>query len=179
MFFDSWTGLLRVVVVGMLAYAMLVLMLRISGKRTLSKLSAFDLIVTIALGSTLATVLLTKDVALAEGAVAFALLIGMQFVVAWLSVRSARVRRLVKSEPRLLLLRGQILEGALREERVTEAELQAALRAQGKASLEQMEAVVLESDGSISVIGSGYSQPPSALRPLTGFGPRMKAEGEG
>lgn len=67
MFFDGWTGLLRVLVVGTLAYAALVLLLRVSGKRTLSKMNAFDLVVTVALGSTLATVLLSRDVALAEG----------------------------------------------------------------------------------------------------------------
>jgi uncharacterized membrane protein YcaP (DUF421 family) len=70
MFFDSWTGLGRVLVVGTLAYFALVLTLRVSGKRTLSKLNAFDLVVTVALGSTLATVLLSKDVALAEGLLA-------------------------------------------------------------------------------------------------------------
>lgn len=62
MFFDSWDGLLRVVVVGTLAYLSLVVWLRLSGKRTVAKWSAFDRIVTVALGSTLATVLLTKDV---------------------------------------------------------------------------------------------------------------------
>jgi uncharacterized membrane protein YcaP (DUF421 family) len=74
MFFDSWFGLLRVVVVGTLAYVALVVLLRASGKRTLAKLNAFDLIVTVALGSTLATVLLSKSVALLEGLVAFILL---------------------------------------------------------------------------------------------------------
>ncbi|MBY8851878.1 hypothetical protein K7G98_27780 [Saccharothrix sp. MB29] len=70
MFFDSWDGLLRVVVVGVCAYAALVVLLRLSGKRTLAKMNAFDLVATVALGSTLATVLLTSDVALAEGALA-------------------------------------------------------------------------------------------------------------
>lgn len=67
MFFDSWDGLLWVVVVGVLAYAVLILLLRVSGKCTLSKMHAFDLVVTVALGSTLATVLLSESVALAEG----------------------------------------------------------------------------------------------------------------
>lgn len=87
MFFDSWQGLGRVVVVGILAYAALVFFLRVSGKRTLTKMNAFDLVVTVALGSTLATVLLSKDVALAEGLIAFAVLIALQFAVTWLSVR--------------------------------------------------------------------------------------------
>ena len=72
MLFESWAGLGRVLIVGTLAYAALVLLLRISGKRTLTKLNAFDLIVTVALGSTLATVLLSSSVALAEGVVALA-----------------------------------------------------------------------------------------------------------
>ena len=72
MFFHSWFDLLRVAVVGTLAYSALIVWLRISGKRSLSKWNAFDFIVTIALGSTLATAFLSKDVALAEGVFAFA-----------------------------------------------------------------------------------------------------------
>lgn len=67
MFFEDWFGLLRVLIVGCCAYAALVATLRISGKRTLSKMNAFDLVVTVALGSTLSTVLLTKEVPLTEG----------------------------------------------------------------------------------------------------------------
>ncbi len=152
MFFESWSGLLRVVVVGVLAYAALVLLLRVSGKRTLAKLNAFDLIVTVALGSTLATVLLSKSVALVEGLAAFALLAGLQYMVAWLSVRSSRFSDLVKSEPTLLLHHGRFLDGALRAQRVTRAEILAALRSSGAAETTQVVAVVLETDGSLSVI---------------------------
>ena len=81
MFFAGWTGPLRVLVVGTLAYAALVLLLRVSGKRTLSKMNAFDLVVTVALGSTFATVLLSKGVALVEGVLAFALLIFLQLAM--------------------------------------------------------------------------------------------------
>jgi uncharacterized membrane protein YcaP (DUF421 family) len=154
MLFDSWFGLLRVLVVGTLAYAALVLLLRVSGKRTLAKLNAFDLIVTVALGSTLATVLLSKSVALVEGLAAFALLTGLQYLVAWLSVRSPRFSDLVKSEPTLVLHNGRFLEGAMRAQRVTRAEVLAALRGSGAAEPAQVAAVVLETDGSLSVIQS-------------------------
>ncbi len=170
MFFDNWFGLLRVLIVGTLAYAGLVVMLRVSGKRTLSKLNAFDLIVTISLGSTLATVLLSKDVALAEGLVALALLIALQWIVAWLSVRSRRCREWVKSEPRLLLLRGECLGQAMRAERITEAEVLAAVRSQGITSLQKVESVVLETDGSMTVMpASGGDGPPTALSGVRGF----------
>ena len=161
MFYDGWRGLLRTLAVGVPAYAALVLFLRVSGKRTLAKMNAFDLVVTVALGSTLATILLSKDVALAEGVLALALLIGLQYAVAWLSVRSRAWRRLVKSEPRLLLYRGQLLDAALRAERVTPDEVRAAARSEGQADLDQVEAVVLETDGKFSVIaGGGETVPP-------------------
>ena len=114
MFFDDWTGLGRVLIVGTLAYAALVLFLRISGKRTLTKLNAFDFIVTVALGSTLATVLLSESVALAEGALAMALLIALQFAITWLSVRAPWFRALVKSEPTLIFRDGRFLETTTR-----------------------------------------------------------------
>ena len=152
MWFDSWFGLGRVAVVGVCAYAALVLFLRVSGKRTLAKMNAFDLVVTVALGSTLATVLLWKDVALAEGVLAFAVLIALQFGIAWLSVRSAMIRRLVKAEPALLLHQGQWLRAAMAAERVTEEEIRAAVRAQGIGTLEEVAAVVLETDGSFTVL---------------------------
>ncbi|MGQ9367134.1 DUF421 domain-containing protein [Azospirillum sp. A39] len=152
MFFDTWTGLLRVVAVGIPAYAALVLLLRVSGKRTLSKMNAFDFVVTVALGSTLATVLLSKGVALAEGVVAFALLILLQYAITWLSVRSALVQRVVKAEPTLLLHDGRLLDGALKAARVTREEVSAAVRASGSGSIERVGAVVMETDGSFTVL---------------------------
>lgn len=152
MFFDSWFSLLRVIVVGTLAYASLVVLLRISGKRTLAKLNAFDLVVTVALGSTLATVLLTKSVALVDGLAAFALLAGLQYAVAFLSVRWPRFDALVKSEPTLLLHRGRFLDRAMRAQRVTREEVVSALRSAGVARPEDAAAVVIETDGTLSVV---------------------------
>ena len=129
MFFDSWSVLGRTLVVGVLAYLALILLLRVSGKRTLSKMNAFDFVITVALGSTLATVLLSTSVALARGMLAFAILIFLQLAITWLSVRSPAVRRLVKAEPTLLVHKGQLLRGAMRSERVTEDEVLAALAA--------------------------------------------------
>jgi uncharacterized membrane protein YcaP (DUF421 family) len=169
MFFDTWFELGRVVVVGTCTYAALVALLRVSGKRTLSKMNAFDFVVTVALGSTLATVLLSKDVALAEGMLAFGILILLQFVVAWLSVRSATIRRLVKSEPALLLHQGQLLRGAMAAERVTEEEIRAAVRAQGIGILQDVAAVVLETDGSITVLRQAGQGSTSTLVGVTNW----------
>lgn len=160
-FFDNWQALFRTGVIGVMAYASLIFFLRISGRRTLSKMNAFDLVVTVSLGSTLATILLNKDVTLAQGALAFALLIGMQFAVTWSSVRASWVRKIVTGEPALLMYQGELLSSALRITRVTEDEIMAAVRSEGVETLDEIEAVVLETDGSFSVVktkgGTGKS----------------------
>lgn len=157
MFFDDFAGIWRTVIVGLFAYAGLVAVLRISGKRTLSKMNAFDLVVTVALGSTLATVVLSKDVALAEGITAFLLLAGAQFAVTWTSLRSRRVREWVKAEPRALLRDGDMLGDALRDERVTQDEVEAAIRGAGYPGPDSIALVMLETDGSMSVVPKSRS----------------------
>lgn len=152
MIFDSWAELLRVMTLGAAAYLALVTTLRISGKRTLAKMNAFDLVVTVALGSTLATILLSKDVALAEGVVGFLVLVGLQYLIAAMSVRFSWVENLAKSEPKALLHNGVPDEAALRHERVTQEELLSAVRAAGFGGLDLVAAVVLETDGSFSVV---------------------------
>lgn len=142
MFFQDWEGIVRTVLVGLLAYVTLVLFLRISGKRTLAKLNAFDLVVTVALGSTLSAIVLQESVALAEGATALALLIFAQYLVASFSVRS---------EPALLARNGAFCDQAMKRERVTQDEAISAIRSQGGHSVAQVESLVLESDGTISV----------------------------
>ncbi|MGK5447638.1 DUF421 domain-containing protein [Streptomyces radiopugnans] len=162
MFFDTEYDLLRVAVMAACSYAALIAAVRLSGKRTLAKMNAFDLVVTVALGSTLATILLNATVSLAEGALALALLVALQFVSAWTAVRSHRFRRLVKTEPTLLLSDGRMLDEAMARQRVTESEVLQAIRSQGIGSVEEVAAVVLETDGKFSVItrsqaGSGSS----------------------
>lgn len=163
MFFDSWYGIVRVLVVGVLAYAALVIVLRLSGKRTLAKLNAFDLVVTIALGSTLATIALSADVALVEGVAAFAVLATLQLLVARASTRWLGARRLVKAEPEVILKDGALVDGALRSERLTAGEVRQAVRSSGTGALEQIAVVVLESDGTLSVIRSSSFGSGSAL----------------
>ncbi|MFZ5783737.1 MAG: DUF421 domain-containing protein [Pseudomonadota bacterium] len=151
MFFQNWAGVGRTVVVGALAYCALVLFLRISGKRTLAKLNAFDLVVTVALGSTLSAVLLQESIALAEGATALGLLIALQFVVTYLSVRSRSFAKMVRSEPALLARAGSFCDAAMTRERVTQDEALSAVRSAGGHRIDDVETLILESDGTISV----------------------------
>ena len=162
MLFQDWSGLARTAIVGVLAYPALLVMLRLSGKRTLAKLNAFDLIVTVALGSTLASILLSESVALAEGLLALAVLIGLQWIVAWSSVRSATVARMVRSDATLLVREGALCHGAMRRERITETEVLTVIRQSAASALENTSAVIMETDGSFSVIARAQDGAPGA-----------------
>lgn len=163
LFFDGVSGLVRVLVVGSLAYIWLIAVLRWSGKRTLAQLNAFDFIVTVALGSTLATVALSNSVAWSEGALALALLAALQFVLAWSSVRVPWVRSAVTSAPTVLLRDGQADLAALGRQRITRESLQQAVRSSGIGGLELVAAVVLECNGTISVIPASQLGSGSAI----------------
>ncbi len=167
MFFDNWSGIIRILIVGVLAYIAPIIFLRVSGKRTLSKWNAFDFVVTIALGSTLASVVVSKDVVLIEGVTAFALLIGLQFVITRLSVRFDFVKKIVKAEPTLLFDKGEFLHAVMRRQRVTELEIRAAIRSKGLAAIESVEAVVLETDGTFSVVKKSANDSRTALKDVS------------
>lgn len=165
MWFDSWGDLLRVALVGTAAYAALVTLLRLTGKRALAKLNAFDLVVTVALGSTLATILLSSDVSWSEGVTAFGLLLLLQFAVSRTATRVRRGRWAVTAHPTTVLRDGAVDHDALRGQRVTEAELRQAVRASGVGGLDQVARVVLETDGTFSVVTRAQLGDGSALEP--------------
>ena len=150
--FQGWGGIGRVIVVGTLGYVGLIVVLRVTGKRTLSKMNAFDLIVTVALGSGLASTMLSKSVPLAEGLAGLTLLVLLQYAVTWASVRSERVQSLVKAKPVLLIHGGRWQRDAMRRERITQEEILASMRNQGHKAVDETTTVILETDGSPSVL---------------------------
>jgi uncharacterized membrane protein YcaP (DUF421 family) len=153
-FFDSWQSITRTLVVTVLAYIAVIFILRITGKRTLSKMNAFDFLVTIALGSSLATVALNKNVALADGVLLFFLLVILQYSITWLSVRVKSLKKIITSKPTLLVYKGRILDDVMKDERITIEELYLAARKKGISKIEHIDAVVLETTGVLTVIES-------------------------
>ncbi len=163
--------IMHTIVVGILSYLVLIIVLRVSGKRTLSKWNAFDFVTTIALGSILATALTSTQVSFAQSVTAFIVIVLLQFAITFTSVRSRGVLKLIKSQPTLLLFKGQYCEDAMQRERVVKAEILAAVREKGMADIEQVHAVVLETDGAFSVIGKA-GESDSALEGVEGISSR-------
>lgn len=152
MWFESWYRLGALLLAGVVAYTFLVLVLRVSGKRTLAKLNAFDFVVTIALGSVLATVVVSREVPVAEGLTALGLLVLLQLLVALVSTWWPPSRALVTARPTALLVDGRVRQDEMRRCRVTVEEVASAVRGNGSGSLADIDVVVLETDGSMSVI---------------------------
>lgn len=169
MIFNGWSSLYQTLVVGVLGYLAIIVLLQISGKRTLAKWNAFDFVVTIAFGSILAAMLLDNSTSLIQGLFGFGLLVTLQMAVSWLSVHSSKIQNLVKAEPALLLYQGEFQHSVLRRERVTQREVLASIRSSGIAAVEKVEAVVLETDGTFSVIPMSDRNSASALADVKGY----------
>ncbi len=172
-FFDGWAKLGRSFVLAVLAYGALVTLLRLSGKRTLTKLNVFDFVFVVALGSTLAQTILSPDVSLAEGVAALVTLIAAQILLSRLCVVSHRINRIVNGEPVLLFHRGQFLWEVMRGERVTEEEIRAGVRNEGLATLDAVHSIVLETDGTFSVVWQNTEGATNSLSDVAGV-PRIQ-----
>jgi uncharacterized membrane protein YcaP (DUF421 family) len=167
-FFKDWAELGRAALIALVGYAGFVVMLRSSGKRTLAKMNVFDFVFVVALGSTLADTMLTSDITVTKGLVSCATLIVLQIIVSRLTTKSARLEKLINGEPTLLMFRGDYLKDVMYRERVTEEEIRAAIRLHEFASIETVEAVVLETDGTFAVVWRNREGSQSALTDLTG-----------
>jgi uncharacterized membrane protein YcaP (DUF421 family) len=150
--FQGWEPLLRTAVGTAITYVALVILLRVAGPRTLAKWYAFDLIVTVALGSTFANSVLSNSITVAQSLVGFVILIGLQFTIAFAVANWSPLRIVVNPQPTLLLHKGKFVHEAMRRQRVAEADVRAAIRHQGIDRIEDVGAVVLEADGTFSVI---------------------------
>jgi uncharacterized membrane protein YcaP (DUF421 family) len=162
-------ALIRIVVVGTLGYVWLVVLLRSTGPRNLAKMTPFDFVLTVTLGSAFGRVLTAQEVGILDAVVAFSLLVGLQWLLAALRSRSSRFAFLVDVEASLLYHRGQVLTAGLRRHRLTESDLASAVREHGLGSLAEAEAVILQSDGQFAVITPAAAGDGSAIpsRPKT------------
>jgi uncharacterized membrane protein YcaP (DUF421 family) len=149
--FDGWDPIWRTVILGSLGYLALIVILRVSGKRTLSKMNAFDFVITVALGSAFASLLVSDSVSLAQGIAALGVLVGLQWIMSSLYVRSRLVESVIKGDPQLLYWRGRFLDDALKRERVTREEVQAAMR-DSNVTDHRHAAAVLETNGTVTVV---------------------------
>lgn len=143
-----WEFILRAVVV----YAVVLGMVRLSGKRALGQITPFDVLLIVLLGNAVQNALLGQDTSLAGGLLLAATLITINYAVGWLATRSRRVERLVEGEPVLIARDGRLLDSVLRRELITSSDFDAAMRQQGCRGIEDVELALLETNGHITIV---------------------------
>ncbi|MGX8220689.1 DUF421 domain-containing protein [Psychrobacter celer] len=151
-FFDNIDKLGRIVLTTVMVYVLIVLVTKVSGKRSTSQLNNFDWVVTVMIGSLGASTILLKDVPFIEGVSSILVLYLLQFLVTKYASVSPQFSSFILSEPRIVFYQGQFLPDAMRSERLTRQEIECAMRSQGINSFDDVEAVVFESDAKLTII---------------------------
>ncbi|MGI9173790.1 MAG: DUF421 domain-containing protein [Rhodothermales bacterium] len=170
-FETSAIGILAVILSAIGVYILVIALTRLAGLRSFSKMSSFDFVMTVAIGSIVASTVLLKDPPLFRAAFALAAVFGLQYGIAWLRERSSDFSSLVDNEPLLLMDGPNVLEENLKKARVTKDDLRAKLREANVLDLSQVRAVVLETTGDISVLhgeADGPALNPDLLRGVHG-----------
>lgn len=152
LFFDNIDKLVRIVITAVMVYVLIVLVTKISGKRSTSQLNNFDWIVTVMIGSLGASIILLEEIPFVEGGSAIVVLYVLQFLVTKYASISPPFSSVILSEPRIVFYQGQYLSEAMRAERLTQQELESAMRAEGIRNLNEIEAIVFESDATLTII---------------------------
>lgn len=162
LFFKDWPAVLHIFICAVISYIVLFIFIRISGKRTLAKLNAFDFVVTVTLGSTLSSMIL-KKVPLVEGFVALITIIALQYLLAFLAKNSSKMEDVINSTPTLLFYNGKFILPAMKKEVITEEEIYSEIRKYRLESLEDVQAVVMELNGTFTVVKKSNKVGPSSL----------------
>jgi uncharacterized membrane protein YcaP (DUF421 family) len=152
MFFHAWADVGRAVVATAVVFALIIVILRVVGAQAIARMSGYDMVATVTLGSIVATVAVSRRVTVSEGVAALLTLIVLQESIRFLQSRWLLAHHAVRQPPIVLVWEGTLLEDRLRGARISADEVRAAVRKMGLASISHARIVVLENDGEWSVI---------------------------
>ena len=140
------------IVRAVVVYAFLLVLLRFTGKRQVGQLAPFDLVLLLVLSNAVQNAMNGGDNSITGGLILATTLVGLNWIVGWLTYRSKWLEALIEGRPVILIHDGTIYHRALKGVQMTMHELRAALRAEGCASEEEVRFAVLENNGHITVI---------------------------
>jgi uncharacterized membrane protein YcaP (DUF421 family) len=146
---EPWWGL---VARGAILYFALMIVIRLSGKRTVGEFTPFDLVVVVLLGESAQGGLTGGDESVTGAVILAATLVALNYGIAFASTRSKTIDKLVEGEPEVLLRRGVVNDRALKRNNLPASDLDEAIRRAGLMDRSGVELAVLEADGEISVI---------------------------
>lgn len=149
---DSLARLAGIIVSSAWFFLLIVVLVRLNGKRTASNMNNFDWIVTVSIGSMAASGVLSASTSVLAATVAICAMFALQWITSWAVMKSTKVAQFVKPAPRILVHKGRVLDKEMLAERITEDELKAAMRQAGMTDPEDANWVIIETNGQLSVI---------------------------
>jgi uncharacterized membrane protein YcaP (DUF421 family) len=155
MFSLSLTSALGIIIRTTSVYLVILVGLRLAGKREIGQMTVFDLVVLLLIANAVQNAMVGPDTSLIGGILAVVVLLLVNALVAGLRLRWPHLRRWVEGTPTLMVLHGEIIPEHMRREGIDEESLLTALREHGVAEISEVEMAVLEIDGSISVVPVG------------------------
>jgi uncharacterized membrane protein YcaP (DUF421 family) len=161
-------GVWRVLILAPLGYVAIAVVIRLAGKRVLANMNPFDLLVDVAIGSTIAVIVLDETITVWQGTFALIVPLALQFAIAWITSHSRKFEKAVKQHPTMLLEDGEMLPETMHHEMITDEEVREAARKAGMGSLREARAIVLEVDGTISVVRQTDARHPEETSTLHG-----------
>ena len=155
MFNIDFASALGIIIRTTAVYLVILIGLRLAGKREIGQMTVFDLVVLLLIANAVQNAMVGPDTSLIGGVLAAIALLAVNALVARLRLRSPRLRHLVEGTPTLLVLHGEVILAHMQREGIDEESLLTALREHGVAEISEVEMAVLEIDGSISVVPIG------------------------
>jgi uncharacterized membrane protein YcaP (DUF421 family) len=143
-----WELVVRAAVV----YLFLLVLLRLTGKRQIGQLAPFDLVLLLVLSNAVQNSMNAGDNSLVGGLISAAALVSLNYGVGYLTFKSKKLEALIEGRPQLIIHNGEVFEDVMKRAMLTHHELNAALRRTGCTCPEEVQAAILESNGSISVV---------------------------
>lgn len=150
--FKLGTPALELVVRATLVYVVVLVGLRVAGKREVGQFTPFDLVLVLLIANAVQNAMVGADTSLLGGVIAAVTLLVVNFIVGRFTEKSPAARRLILGQPRILIHEGVVQRSALEREGITEDELLGAIREHGLQDIPEVRLAVLEVDGSISVV---------------------------
>lgn len=143
-------------------YLLLIAVMRLLGKRQIGQMETSEFVVTLLVADLAAIPMQEKSIPLLYGVIPILLVLGMELVLSWLSLRSIRLRKLLCGKPEILIENGNILQKSLHKNRITLDELTEMLREKDILDLKAVQYAILETNGSLSVFPYPKEKPASA-----------------
>ena len=137
---------------GLIVYVFMIVILRLTGKRQIGQMAPFDLVLLLVLSNAVQNSMNGGDNSVSGGLISASTLIPANWLVAWVTYRNKGLERLIEGAPRVLIHNGKLFQEVMTQERLTQHELNAALRGAGCLAVEEVHCAILENNGEISVI---------------------------